>query len=115
MNEPIKAGDTCIIVSGALGPDRCLNRGREVIVMHRNGTAPIARGELVLHGPDGFVNHGPVWRVRTKDGKPLRRIDGDELKSPVPPDQCDCAQNWLQKADPLPPKTTATDKTLELS
>lgn len=113
MNQPIKAGDEAIIINGALGPERCLNRGRRVIVLHQNGSAPIARGELVTHDKDGFVSHGTVWRVRTKDGKSLRRIDGDALKGHVPPDQCDCAASWLQKADPLPPITTREDQRIE--
>jgi hypothetical protein len=98
--EPIKAGDECIVIGGALA--KSLNAGRRVIVMFRNGSAPVARGELVTQGSDGFVNHGPVWRCRSKDGAPFIRLDGDELKVTPPPDQADFAQSWLQKADAPP-------------
>lgn len=113
MNEPIKAGDECIVVGGAMA--KSLNAGRRVIVMHRNGSAHVAKGELVTQNKDGFTNHGAVWRCRSQDGKPFIRLDGDDLKVVPPPDQADFAQSWLQKADPLPPIKTETTKDLDLT
>lgn len=113
MKEPIKSGDECIVVGGAMARSR--NAGRRVIVMHQNGDAAIGKGELITHGPEGFVNHGIVWRCRSVDGKPFIRLDGDAIKTAALADQADFAQSWLQKADPLPPVTTHTTKDDEVT
>jgi hypothetical protein len=99
MTEPIKAGDECVVIGGALGT-RSMNLNRRVIVMGRNGE------ELVLHTPEGFKSFGQVWRCRSKDGLPFIRHDPMAFPD-VPRDQADFAAAWLQKADPLPPKTIA--------
>lgn len=96
MNQPIKSGDACIVVGGALGGRKQLNHGREVIVM-------IVRGE--------HSEFGRIWRCRSKDGKPFVRQDPYSHQD-VPADQADFAASWLQKIEPdaPPPKSVQREK-----
>jgi hypothetical protein len=106
MKEPIKAGDECIVIGGALGA-RSRNIGRRVIAVSSDGQ------ELLMNTPDGVKNFGRIWRCRTKDGGAFIRHD-PFAHYDVPPNQADFAASWLQKADPedLPGVKTETDKEL---
>jgi len=88
MSEPIKAGDVCLVVGGALGGRKQPNQGREVVVES-------LRGE--------HSEFGRIWRCRSKDGSPLVRQDPYSHQD-VPTQTADFAQAWLKKADSLPPK-----------
>lgn len=98
MKEPIKSGDTCIVVGGALGVRKQPNLNREVIVEK-------LRGE--------HSEFGRIWRCRSKDGAPLVRQDPFSHQD-VPVQTADFAQSWLQKVDPLPPKVAQEDRNIEL-
>lgn len=102
MNEPIKAGDECIVVGGALEGRKHLNHGRIVIVLN-------------THGP-GHSKFGTIWRCRSKDGKPFIRHDPFATQHlELPADQADFAQDWLQKAPKEPPKVQSTEIDKELT
>lgn len=78
MSEPIKAGDQCEIVEGALGT-KGPNIGKRVRVL-------ALRGEHSVHGR--------IWRVQGSGLVSEYGAEGDTI---------DCAQSWLRK---LPPDTT---------
>jgi len=75
MSEPIKTGDTAIIIRGALGASGP-NVGKRVRV-------GLLQGEHSVHGR--------IWRVHGSGLVTEYGAVGDEL---------DCAASWLLKADP---------------
>lgn len=98
MTEPIKAGDTCIVVGGAQGK-HASNLGREVVVLYLMGE---------------HSRFGRIWRCRTTDEKPLERIDGTFVEEgSVLAAEADFAAAWLQKTTPPAPKATDTTRQLE--
>lgn len=99
MTEPIKAGDDCVVVGGALGARKQPNQGREVVVMS-------LRGE--------HSEFGRIWRCRSKDGLPFVRQDPYAHQG-VPADQADFAASWLQKPDAPPAAPTTTVRDLEVA
>lgn len=101
MTEPIKAGDTCIVIGGASGSHDEANRGRRVIVLS-------AQGE--------HSRFGRIWRCRTQDGLPLKIIHGIFVnEGSVGVNEGDFAASWLQKADPQVPGQSTTQKDWELT
>jgi hypothetical protein len=94
MSAPIQSGDLCQVIAGALGA-RSMNKGREVIVMHRNGE------ELIIQTLEGTESLGLVWRCRSKDGLPFVRHDPTAFRD-VPANQADFAAAWLRKLDADP-------------
>lgn len=90
MTEPIKSGDECVVVGGALegkGP----NLGKRVTVKQLRGEHSV---------------HGRIWRCTGPDIVTEYGAIGGEA---------DFAQAWLQKADPLPPTTVNTHQEREHS
>lgn len=83
--EPIKAGDLCEIVQGALG-DKGPNVGKIVRVMHLRGEHSV---------------HGRIWRVQGGDLVSEFGAVGDPV---------DCAQSWLRKLPPESLPKTAEQK-----
>lgn len=101
MNEPIKAGDECIVVNGASGPRNQVNLGRRVVV-------------LALQGEHS--RFGRIWLCRSQDDQPFERIDGIYAEErDLKPSLADFAASWLRKPDPIPPKETTTDRTKEVT
>lgn len=87
MNQPIKAGDACIVIAGAFG-DKGPNVGKRVTVVQ-------LRGEHSMYGR--------IWRCQ---GTGLITEYG------VIGTQADFAAAWLQKIEPdaPPPKTIQREK-----
>lgn len=87
MNEPIKSGDECVVIGGALegkGP----NHGKRVIVEHLRGEHSV---------------YGRIWRCRAKEGELVTEYGAVG-------ERADFAQSWLQKAPPQAPKVTSTER-----
>jgi len=90
MNEPIKAGDDCLVVGG-LGRSKSPNIGKRVKVAS-------AQGE--------HSRYGRVWRC-TGEGVCQLGDAGNYVVT----GWADFPVSWLQKIDPLAPKqSTTTDK-----
>lgn len=87
MREPIKSGDKCLVISGALG-DKGPNVGKEVVVGK-------LRGE--------HSQFGRIWRCH---GEGLTTEYGGIGT------EADFAQSWLQKIEPPPLKTESEKKEL---
>lgn len=81
MNEPIKAGDLAVVVSGMLG-DKSPNIGMVVKVMY-------ARGE-----------HSQFGRIWACDAEYATR--GQHGTDNLPGGTVDFAQSWLKKIPPPP-------------
>ena len=76
MAEPIKSGDECIVIAGALG-DKGPNIGKTVTVVQ-------LRGE--------HSEHGRIWRCQGKGLITECGVQGLYM---------DFAQSWLQKIPPV--------------
>lgn len=85
--EPIKAGDLCEIVEGAMG-SKSPNVGKRVRVLELRGEHSV---------------HGRIWRVQ-----------GGDLVSEYGAlgEQVDCAQSWLRKLPPEEKPLAAVQKVL---
>jgi hypothetical protein len=83
--EPIKAGDLCEIVEGAMG-SKGPNVGKRVRVLELRGEHSV---------------HGRIWRVQ-----------GGDLVSEYGAlgEQVDCAQAWLRKLPPEAPPMAGVQK-----
>lgn len=94
MQEPLKAGDRCLVIDGFAGL-KSETIGREVVVMQY-------RGE--------HSRFGPMWRCRSADGRSLSRIDGANVSLDIATndDLADFARSWLLKPDAPPPTPTTT-------
>jgi hypothetical protein len=92
MNEPIKAGDACIVIGG-LGRGKSPNIGKRVVVKTIMGE---------------HSQHGRIARCRG-DGVVQLGDAGNYVET----GWADFAVVWLKKADPLPPKVTSTTDELE--
>lgn len=90
----IEANMRCLIIGSANGP-KGLSVGRKCVTMFRH--------------PGEHSLHGPIWHVKTDDGKELVSEYGG-VGSEV-----DCAEDWLQPLPPEPPKEElrVTEKELE--
>lgn len=82
VSEPIKAGDDCLVVGGAIGK----NLGRTVRV-------------ISLQGEHSKL--GRIWRCAASN---LMQFDGSYN------DWADFAVSWLQKIDGVKPKETRTEE-----
>mgnify|MGYP003504654704 CR=1 FL=1 len=92
MNSPIKAGDLCEVINGALGYESP-NIGLIVRVLSFAGE---------------HSKHGRIWRCEA---------EYTELSQPgikVPPGTADFAQSWLKKIEP-PTQTKHTEQLKELN
>lgn len=85
MNEPIKKGDRCEVISGALG-DKGPNIGKKVIVVSFMGEHSV---------------HGRIWRCTAPDLITEYGVVGIA---------CDFAAAWLKKLPPEPLKSVETGK-----
>lgn len=89
MNEPIKSGDRCEVIAGALG-NKGPNVGKQVTVGQ-------VRGE--------HSEHGRIWRCHG---------EGLVTEFGALGTQADFAQSWLRKLPPttLPPEVEQREKVL---
>lgn len=94
MPEPIKAGDSCLVVGG-LARHKSPNLGLTVRVVSIVGE---------------HSQHGRIARCKGEHVKQLQ--DNGEY---AVTGWADFAVAWLQKTDPTPPRTETTHKDLELS
>lgn len=92
MNEPIKAGDPCIVIAGALGMDGP-NVGKRVVVEHLQGE---------------HSQFGRIWRCVGVKGVQLVSEYG-ALGS-----HADFAQSWLRKLPPVGPHAANDEKIANL-
>jgi hypothetical protein len=84
MSEPIKSGDLCFIVCGALG-DKGPNIGKKVAVGKVQGE---------------HSKFGRIWRVHGQNLVTEFGASGEEL---------DCAASWLRKIEPGSNQETANE------
>jgi hypothetical protein len=93
MNEPIKAGDLAVVISGQLG-EKSPNIGLIVKVVRYMGDEK---------------TYGRIWRCETDYAERLILH-----KATVPTGHTDFAQSWLRKIEPdaPPPLAKTTDKEL---
>jgi hypothetical protein len=77
VQEPIKSGDVCIVIDGAMGKD-----------------SPNIGKQVTVHGLRGEHSvYGRIWRCAGKDLVTEYAAKGNS---------CDFAQSWLQKVPPEP-------------
>jgi len=79
MNEPIKSGDTCLVIGG-LGRGKSPNMGQEVKVVFLQGE---------------HSQHGRIWRCSGPNVKQLTDAGAYQITG-----WADFAASWLQKTKP---------------